>query len=153
MDFRNAQYNADKTVDCEVNDPRRGWMPFTASIDDPSPEGRRLYADIITSDEVAAYVAPPPPTYDELVAQWRAVAFCQMLSLQDHLIDVGLFDQAETASQSLDPKWRIRWGARGGVVVERVHPLLDQFANMIGLTPEQVDEMPIWQPPKPGVEA
>lgn len=151
MKFRNPSYLEDGRIDCEIDHPIHGWIPFTASIDDPDPSGRRIFMSIVQSGEASEFVPPPPKTHDELMSAWRLVAHCEMLSLQDHLIDIGLFDQAEVASQNVDPKWRIRWEARGGVVVGRAHPLLDQFAGMIDLTPEQVDAMPIWKPAMPEV--
>ena len=43
MKFRNAQYNADGTIDCEVNHPVHGWVPFTASPSDCEAHGREIY--------------------------------------------------------------------------------------------------------------
>ena len=61
MEYRNAQYNADGvTIDCEVNDATMGWVPFTASPNDPEPHGRDLHAQIVADGEAAAYVAPDP---------------------------------------------------------------------------------------------
>jgi len=98
---------------------------------------------------VTEYVPPPMPTYDERMAAWRAVAWCDMLALQDAIIDLGKFDDAEAEAANVDARWRIRWEARGGVVVRRSTPELDGFAALIGLTPEDVDDMPIWTPEKP----
>lgn len=151
MEFRNARYLKDGRIDCEVNHPQLGWIPFTASIDDPDAKGRRVFVSIVEAGAAEAYTPPPAPSHDELMSVWREKASCSMLSLQDHLIDIGLFEGAEAASQNIDPKWRIRWEARGGVDVSRSNPLLDQFAGMIGLTSDQVDAMPIWRPVKPEV--
>ena len=44
MNYRNACFNDIGTIDCEVEHPVRGWMPFTASPDDVEPFGREMYA-------------------------------------------------------------------------------------------------------------
>lgn len=152
MEYRNARYLANGDIDCEVNHPTHGWLPYTASIDAPDPENRRLFMDVVKGDDVAEYTPPPPPTYEELLAAWRNTAICEMLALQDYLIDVGLFAQAEEVSKTVDDKWRIRWEARGGVIVHRGAEVLDGFAAMIGLAPDDLDNMPIWMPSKPKPE-
>lgn len=35
MEFRNATFNATGTIDVEINHPKLGWVPYTASPDDP----------------------------------------------------------------------------------------------------------------------
>ena len=63
-EWRNPKYNQFGTIDCETNHPVYGWVPFTASPDDPEPSGRELYAAIIASGEpIEAYVALPPQPY------------------------------------------------------------------------------------------
>jgi len=59
METRNATYNAFGGIDCEVNHPQFGWIPFTASTDDVEHFGCELYSQIKSS--AATYVAPPPP--------------------------------------------------------------------------------------------
>lgn len=69
MEFRNPQFNADGTIDCEVNHPVYGWIPFTASATDVEPLGAAVFA--AAQGTAAAYVAPPepdPPTWEELQA-------------------------------------------------------------------------------------
>jgi len=81
MDVRNATYNQYGTIDCEIDHPVFGWIPFTASPDDVEAHGRAIYADLLASGSVAAYVpvdvpapSPPvPPTLDDLQAQLTAL--------------------------------------------------------------------------------
>ena len=56
MEIRNAIYNAFGTIDCEINHPKLGWIPFTASPDDSEEIGREVHAQIIAG-AVAQYVA------------------------------------------------------------------------------------------------
>ena len=77
MNYRNPKYNQFGTIDCEVNHPEFGWVPFTASPDDCEEHGRQLWA-ILSNGDVAPYVPlpppppPPPPTTEQLAAQARA---------------------------------------------------------------------------------
>lgn len=98
---------------------------------------------------VAAYEPPPLPAMSERMAAWRAVAQCDMLALQDCLIDMGAFDDAETASENVSARWRIRWQARGGVIIRRNSQDLSDFAASIGISMDDLDNMPIWMPEKP----
>ena len=60
MEFRNPVYNRHGTIDCEVNHPKFGWIPFTASPDDPEDVGKAIYA-AAAKGEVGEYVPPPDP--------------------------------------------------------------------------------------------
>lgn len=51
MEWRNPRYNHVGTIDCEVNVPGLGWVPFTASPDDVEEHGRALYAEILASGQ------------------------------------------------------------------------------------------------------
>lgn len=43
VDYRNPVRNGD-VIDCEINHPVYGWVPFTASPEDPEQHGRDLFA-------------------------------------------------------------------------------------------------------------
>ena len=60
MEIRNPAYNVVGTFDCEINHPKFGWIPFTASPDDSDEIGREVHAQIIAGAAVAVapYVAP-----------------------------------------------------------------------------------------------
>lgn len=62
MDWRNAAFNSAGSIDCEINHPSFGWIPFTV---DPSDTGANfdvaaLDADIRAHGNIPAYVAPTP---------------------------------------------------------------------------------------------
>lgn len=46
IEFRNAVEMPDGRFDCEINHPQFGWIPFTASPDDPEPHGRMIWQAI-----------------------------------------------------------------------------------------------------------
>jgi hypothetical protein len=78
--------NAEQTlIDCEINHPQYGWIPFTASPDDTEQHGRELFA-FLSQGTIGAYIAPPalpaqtyaekrraeyPPIGDQLDALWK----------------------------------------------------------------------------------
>jgi hypothetical protein len=43
MNIRNPRFNQYGTIDCDVEHPVFGWMPFTASPNDPEEHGRAIY--------------------------------------------------------------------------------------------------------------
>ena len=71
MEWRNPQYNQFGTIDCEINHPEYGWIPFTASPDDPEEHGRALHAEIMGHGQIAPYVPPSPESIREA---WRESA-------------------------------------------------------------------------------
>jgi len=69
---RNPQYTAHGSIDCEIRHPTLGWIPFTASPDDPEELGRQIFAAL--KDQATPLVPPPPPTAAEIAAAQRAAA-------------------------------------------------------------------------------
>jgi len=57
-------------IDCEINHPSLGWIPFTATLDDREPMGRVLYTAIA--------VAGPAP-YDST----KDVAFAALVAAEE----------------------------------------------------------------------
>ena len=67
MNYRNSQLLADGRIDCEIDHPKFGWIPFTC---DPTDTGAEfdvaaLHAQMDADPATAAYV---PPTQEELDA-------------------------------------------------------------------------------------
>jgi hypothetical protein len=64
MQVKNPQYNASNTIDCEIEHPQFGWIPFTASPDDTEQMGRVIYAEAVEGilGPIAPYVAPQTPS-------------------------------------------------------------------------------------------
>lgn len=56
MQYRNPRFNAQGSIDVEINHPDFGWITFTASPDDPEEHGRQIFEDL--RDEAAPYVPP-----------------------------------------------------------------------------------------------
>lgn len=61
MNYRNPTFTADGRIDCEIEHPQFGWIPFTADANDVEPLGQDIYAQAISVNP-APYVAPDPAT-------------------------------------------------------------------------------------------
>jgi hypothetical protein len=72
MDYRNPVYNVFDTIDCEINHPEYGWIPFTCDPDDKGAlfDTAALFEEM--KSNAAPYVPPLPPTDEELAAVARA---------------------------------------------------------------------------------
>jgi hypothetical protein len=68
MNFRNAKYIKNGWIDCEIEHPKFGWIPFTCDPNDTGAafDTKELFDRMVASKKVAAYI---PPTQAELEAQ------------------------------------------------------------------------------------
>ena len=75
MKIRNPVFTAANTIDCEINHPIYGWIPFTAASDDVEQLGRDVYAAALEMNP-QPYQPPAPyvPTREEQQAL-RAAAY------------------------------------------------------------------------------
>ena len=46
MEARNIRYIEDGRIDCEIDHPKFGWLPFTASPDDVEEFGRLMFDEL-----------------------------------------------------------------------------------------------------------
>lgn len=56
--IKSPKYNKDGTIDCEIEHPVFGWIPFTASHEDVEKHGRDIYEWIISNLDVAPFTEP-----------------------------------------------------------------------------------------------
>jgi hypothetical protein len=76
---RNPRWNAgNETIDCEIEHPQYGWIPFTASPDDPEQHGRDIFADLVASGNVAPHVPLDPA---EVLAAEQAARIAELKQL------------------------------------------------------------------------
>jgi hypothetical protein len=71
MNYRNPIYCENGWIDCEINHPEYGWIPFTCDPDDKGAlfDAAALFEEM--KPHAAPYVPPPPPTDEELAAAAR----------------------------------------------------------------------------------
>ena len=90
--FRNAVLLPDGRINCEIEHPAYGWIPFTADAADPEAHGREIHAAALALGP-APYVPPEPeaeqpPTVPSVVSRFQARAA---------LHQAGLLEAAEAA--------------------------------------------------------
>ena len=63
IEYRNPQYNSTGLIDCEINHPDFGWIPFTVNPADTGAQFdvKAFYDAIIENGGIAPYVEPEPP--------------------------------------------------------------------------------------------
>lgn len=127
MQFRNPAYNALGTIDCEIEHPVYGWIPFTASPDDVEQHGQDIYAAIVAAGNIAAYVAPDPIVPDRVTAR--------QFKLQ--LLAAGLLDQVETWIGQQDQAVQIAYANSSTFL--RTEPMMATGFAALGFTSDQVD--------------
>ncbi len=57
MKYRNSTYTKNGAIDCEINHPKFGWIPFTAVKGDSKTDD--FFTEMEASGNVSEYVAPP----------------------------------------------------------------------------------------------
>jgi hypothetical protein len=82
MKFRNPVFTAEHSIDCEIEHPEYGWIPFTCDPHDTGAEfdTAALYAEM--EPLTAPYVPPPPPGPAEVAAAMRETF---RIAVQDHV--------------------------------------------------------------------
>lgn len=89
-EIRNPVFTYDGLIDCEVNHPEFGWIPFTANPNDPEAHGRAIFQSALAMGPQAAPSGPPPE--QALVRSFMRLSFAQLLI---GLVAEGWITQAE----------------------------------------------------------
>jgi hypothetical protein len=128
INFRTPVYNVIGTIDCEIEHPVYGWIPFTASPDDTEQNGKDIYAAIIAAGNIAAYVAPTPVVPDRVTAN----------QFGQQMIVAGIKSQVDAwvALQSDAVQWAY---ARSATFV-REDPMMQTGFTALGFTSAQIDQ-------------
>jgi len=71
MNYRNAKYIDSTRIDCEIEHPEFGWIPYTLdpADTDMTVDNNVLLAAMASAGDVAAYVPPTQAELDEAAAQ------------------------------------------------------------------------------------
>lgn len=130
MEYRNPQRSANGRIDCEINHPKYGWIPFTCDPQDTGAEFdvASLYAALAADPNTLEYVAPPPVVPQSVTPrQVRLVLLAQ-----------GLLASVEAMIAQQDEATRIAW--QYASEFRRDDPLLLSLATTLGLTNQQLDD-------------
>lgn len=139
MQWRNPTFTADGRIDVEIDHPQFGWVPFTASPNDPEPLGRAIFA-AAAAGTVAPYVPPTPPTAAEVLAAERAG---MVASRPQARIAMGPVLWAQVEAIAADPAtpWPLRVWIEDFDELERLSQTTIDLGTAMGLTPEQMDDL------------
>lgn len=136
--YRNPTFTASGRIDCEINHPEYGWLPFTV---DPQDTGAAfdvaaLDAAIRQAGGIAAYV---PPSAADLLAAERETMRCSRFQARAAIHLAGLTDDVEAAVTAADPLVQIAWA--DATEFYRASPTIAALAAAIGLTDADVDDL------------
>lgn len=137
MQVKNLKYNQLGTIDCEIEHPSYGWIPFTASPDDSEPLGVEIYNQAINGEfgAVEEYVPTQPVI--------SIPSFVTMRQARLALLQQGLLSQVQIAIDSLPSPQKeaaqIEWDYSSEV--HRNKPFVQLLSAALGLTEEQLDDL------------
>lgn len=74
MDIRNPIFTSDGRIDCEIDHPIYGWIPFTADENDVEEHGRDVYAAAILMGPAEFVSSAPTPIFVP-----QSISFTQLI--------------------------------------------------------------------------
>ena len=141
MQIRSAKYNKSGTVDCEIDHPVHGWIPFTASPSDVEKRGRDIFSELSSGGRIAPYVAPPLPTAEEVLASKRSAAVLTRREFFQALDIAGLYDSVMSLKTDPATPRATIIDLETAATFERNWPTLIQAAQQLGLSDTQIDAL------------
>jgi hypothetical protein len=106
MNYRNAKRLADGSIDCEIEHPNLGWIPFTC---DPSDTGAQfdvvtLHAQMDADPNTSPY---EPPTQEDVLADATAQAREKRAELLAQNVDPYVMNALRWADLSAEQQGEI----------------------------------------------
>jgi hypothetical protein len=140
INFRNPAWNSFGTIDCEIEHPVFGWIPFTADPNDVESHGQAIF-------NAAAPIAEPyiPPSPEEqaaqALAQERNNMVCSRMQAKIAMYQAGILEAVESVISQADPLVQIAWNE--AIEFRRNSPTIISLANTIDppLTETQLDDL------------
>lgn len=129
MEIRNPVYAADGGIDCEINHPVYGWIPYSAGN-----EGEVF--DLAKQIGPAPYIAPALP--DPLEAE-RAGMVASRFQTRAALFVAGLLPMVEAAVAKADPLTKMAWAE--AMEFRRTSPTIAKLAAALALDDSTIDEL------------
>lgn len=152
MKIRNPIYTKNNLIDCEIEHPALGWIPFTANPNDVEELGRVIFAE---AKDIAAPFVPQDPA--ELLDMARATASMSRAQFADKSAGAGWVTEVEAiawaggnaipdfvdAAIAKLPKGKnkrsIRINVMAQPVVRRTDLLIPVLMKVKRVSPEQMD--------------
>lgn len=141
MEIRNLSYNFIGTIDCEINHPTHGWIPFTASPEDVEQHCREIYNAAING-ECGEIVAYSPPVVDEqaVLASWRDRTEVSRFQAHAALYQAGYYEDIQSyMSTEADVIQKMAWET--AQVFRRNSPTVTALLPLMGITDSQLDDL------------
>lgn len=135
IEYRTPKFTRSGSIRMEINHPQYGWIPFSASPDDPEEHGRALYE--AAKDEAAPYVEPEP----EPEPVPRVVTRRQG---KQQLVVAGLDEQVEAAIDGIEDATErklTRIWYDDAETWERDNEQLAVLSQALGLSDDEVDAL------------
>ena len=134
MEFKNPVFNAFGGINCEVNHPEFGWIPFTANEDDCEEHGREIFRLALPS---AAPYVPPSEEEQLALARQRMVALAPQVKMA--LAQIGRYDEAEVAIASADQVTQVAWKELREF--KRLSPVIVTLGTALSMTEGELDDL------------
>jgi len=143
MNYKNAIRNLVGGIDCEIDHPDFGWIPFTANLGDSEPIGKIVYDTIVDTagglDNIPSEVAPDPAVIAaEELAAWRANVAVTRFQAKAAMLQAGLLSQVEALISEADPLTQLAWQEAG---FDRSSDLVASLGAQLGLSETEVDDL------------
>jgi hypothetical protein len=141
MEYRNATLTASGAINCEINHPVYGWIPFTASPDDVEPIGAEVFN--AAKDSAAPHQPTPetnPLTPEQLLAIERAGMICSRLQGR---LTLGPETCAALDALAADPAtpWAMRETITGAIEWSRTSQAMDELGYALGYAADEMDAL------------
>lgn len=136
MQYRNARFLPDGRINCEIEHPRHGWIPFTASPDDDRDSGRAVHAEIVAAGTAVPYVHDPVAE----LAEFRAMAACTPLQFMLALGETR-WNRVEAMMNRPQTGWAMKQRMKAAPVWKRNSPVVAAVQAELGLTDIQMDDI------------
>ncbi|QPC87145.1 DUF4376 domain-containing protein [Mesorhizobium sp. NBSH29] len=120
VEYRNATHSRDGMVDCEVNHPEYGWLPYSASAADETDFGKRVWDAIDPNDVLPA--VPVVIDLHDYTAKRRWEIETGGLSFAGATIATDAQSQTKVlgarVAADADPNFTTQWKAAGGEFIQ-----------------------------------
>jgi hypothetical protein len=107
MNYRNAKHLNDNRIDCEIEHPDYGWIPFTC---DPTDTGAAfdvvaLFDAMAADSATATYVPPTQVELDAVQTSARIAELKQLLASTDY-VALADYDKSKPDVLAQRQAWR-----------------------------------------------
>ena len=140
--YRKAKHISDGRIDCEIEHPMHGWIPYTLdpADTDTTVDNDELLAAMTEADDVEAYIPPTPPTAEEELATEREGMSC---TRQQGKIALGeaAWLSLVAISEAPDMPWGLRVAIEDTTVWRRTNGDMQALIWAMNLTETEADDL------------